>query len=402
LLAALRGEGPYWILALSGEQGSAKTTLSRMIGALVDPQRAPLRTLPGDTHDLYIAAKNGHILAFDNVSDLKPWLSDAFCRLATGGSFATRKKYSDDREIQISAKLPLILNGIEQFIVRQDLADRTISITLDSILEDQRSPEDELWASFNELAPLILGALLDAVVQGLNNYCNIVPKWLPRMADCAKFVLACEPALWPAGTFQHALRKNHDEAVQIGIEDDPVASALVAMAMQTMQTMHRRPDLADQITVFEGTATELLKELRSHCDEFLRRSSTHFPLTPQALSGRLKRVTPALRERGVTIGNSRMGRKSIRMMNVSVVTERFNYWCSVEGELYLEGKAEICDDAENANSSAHQASPQTSSASSAEMPPKSPEPAKKKIIIAKRKTVSKDQLQTPVNGPSAK
>ena len=35
-----------------------------------------------------IAANNGHLLAFDNLSGLSPWLSDALCRLASGGSFA--------------------------------------------------------------------------------------------------------------------------------------------------------------------------------------------------------------------------------------------------------------------------------------------------------------------------
>jgi hypothetical protein len=37
-----------------------------------------------------IAANNGHFLAFDNLSGLPNWLSDALCRLATCGSFAVR------------------------------------------------------------------------------------------------------------------------------------------------------------------------------------------------------------------------------------------------------------------------------------------------------------------------
>jgi hypothetical protein len=41
--------------------------------------------------DLFIAASNGHLLAFDNLSDLPPWMSDSLCRLASGGSFAVRQ-----------------------------------------------------------------------------------------------------------------------------------------------------------------------------------------------------------------------------------------------------------------------------------------------------------------------
>jgi hypothetical protein len=88
LLAALRSGGPYPLLAVSGEQGSAKTVLSKLLRALVDPNAAPVRALPREERELMIAANNGHLLAFDNLSGLPAWLSDALCRLASGGSFA--------------------------------------------------------------------------------------------------------------------------------------------------------------------------------------------------------------------------------------------------------------------------------------------------------------------------
>src|SRR6516162_8699415 len=45
LLATLRAGGPYPVLAISGEQGSAKTVLSKLLKALVDPNVAPVRSL---------------------------------------------------------------------------------------------------------------------------------------------------------------------------------------------------------------------------------------------------------------------------------------------------------------------------------------------------------------------
>ena len=71
-----------------------------------------------------IAANNGHVLAFDNLSSLPGWLSDALCRLASGGSFALRQLYTDADEVLFQAARPTILNGIEDIITRQDLADR--------------------------------------------------------------------------------------------------------------------------------------------------------------------------------------------------------------------------------------------------------------------------------------
>jgi hypothetical protein len=149
LLAALRPGGPYPLLAISGEQGSAKTVLSKMLKALVDPNAAPVRALPREERDLMIAANNGHLLAFDNLSGLPAWLSDALCRLASGGSFAVRQLYTDDDEILFQAALPLLLNSIEDVVSRADLADRGIFLTLAPIGEQQRRSEAELWREFD-------------------------------------------------------------------------------------------------------------------------------------------------------------------------------------------------------------------------------------------------------------
>src|SRR4051812_3384580 len=103
LCAALRPSGPYPLLAISGEQGSAKTVLSKMLRALVDPNSAPLRALPREERELFIAANNSHVLAFDNISRLRSWLSDALCRLASGGGFALRQLYTDHNEVLFDA-----------------------------------------------------------------------------------------------------------------------------------------------------------------------------------------------------------------------------------------------------------------------------------------------------------
>src|SRR5215471_11513 len=151
LLATLRPGGPYPLLAISGEQGSAKTVLSKMLKALVDPNVAPVRALPREERELMIAAHNGHLLAFDNLSGLPAWLSDALCRLASGGSFAVRQLYTDDEEVLFKAARPTLLNGIEDTVGRSDLADRAIFLTLGPIAEEPRRAETELWREF-ELA----------------------------------------------------------------------------------------------------------------------------------------------------------------------------------------------------------------------------------------------------------
>ena len=83
------------MLAISGEQGSAKTVLSKMLKALIDTSAAPVRALPREEREL----NNGYLLAFDKLSGLPAWLSDTLCRLASGGSFAVRQLYTEGDEV---------------------------------------------------------------------------------------------------------------------------------------------------------------------------------------------------------------------------------------------------------------------------------------------------------------
>ena len=94
LTASLRPEGPFPVLAVDGEQGSAKSTFCRMLRRLVDPNRADLRALPQDERDLRIAASNARVVASDNLSRLSPEMADALCRVATGGGFGEREYYA--------------------------------------------------------------------------------------------------------------------------------------------------------------------------------------------------------------------------------------------------------------------------------------------------------------------
>jgi hypothetical protein len=109
--------------------------------------------------------------------------------------------------VLFEAARPILLNGIEEVVSRPDLGDRAIFLTLAPIREAQRRLESELWSEFEIARPRILGALLDAVVHGLRIVHRIHRDRLPRMADFALWATACEPALWPAGTFAAPMRQ---------------------------------------------------------------------------------------------------------------------------------------------------------------------------------------------------
>ena len=133
MAAAIRPAGPYPILIVHGEQGSAKSTLVRVVRQLIDPQAAGLLAEPRSTRDLMVTAVNGWLLAYDNVSVLPSWLSDSLCRLASGGGFAARALFSNDERNVIHAQRPIILNGIDEFVNKGDLADRGVFLQLPAI-----------------------------------------------------------------------------------------------------------------------------------------------------------------------------------------------------------------------------------------------------------------------------
>jgi hypothetical protein len=303
-LAALRNRGPYPILVLSGEQGSAKSTFSALLRALLDPNTAPLRALPREDRDLFIAATNGHVLAFDNVSGLPAWISDTLCRLATGGGFAVRQLYTDQDEVLFDAARPVVLNGIEEIVTRPDLADRAVFLTLEPIPEERRRPEAELWAAFEAERPRILGVLLDAVVEGLKRLPDTRLEKLPRMADFALWATACETALWPARTFWLAYCGNRDEAVEGVIDADPVAAAVRALMAPR--------------TVWTGNASNLLDALGEAVGERAAKSKT-WPDSPRALSGRLRRAATFLRKVGIEVGFGREGRARTRTISITTI-----------------------------------------------------------------------------------
>src|SRR6516164_8742271 len=302
LFATLRAGGPYPVLAIAGEQGSAKTVLSKLLKALVDPNVAPVRALAREERDLVIAANNSHVLAFDNLSSLPHALSDAFCRLATGASFGLRQLYTDADEVLFQAARPILLNGIEDVISRPDLADRALFLALPSIAEHRRQSERQLWRDYEVARPRILGSLLDAAAHGLRKLPGIHLEQLPRMADFALWATACEKAFWPAGTFVRAYRANRKAAIEDLIDVDPLA-ARIRQIMANCST-------------WTGNASDLLRAGADLADPGLPSGAPAWPKNPRALAGRLRRAQPFLRALGIQIVFSREGRAGTRVIRI--------------------------------------------------------------------------------------
>lgn len=291
LVSTFRPTGPYMVLVLQGEAGTAKSTTAKMLRALIDPSTAPLRSVPANEDDLVIAAKNSWVLSFDNLSGVHHWLSDALCRLATGGGLSKRKLFTDEDEVILQAARPMILTGIEDLASREDLADRSINLVLAPIPAENRRNERRLEPEFEAVRPRVLGALLDAVSSALKHIDEIELQSPPRMVDAVEWVTAAEKAFgWAPGSFLRAFEENQNDVVAVSIETDPLASAIAA--------------LLEDHSGWDGTGAELLALLNVRLNQETQKSKA-WPASPKALAGRVRRLAPVLRKAGIEVEFSR-------------------------------------------------------------------------------------------------
>jgi hypothetical protein len=234
-----------------------------------------------------IAAKNGWLIPIDNLSRLPHWLSDALCRLATGGGFATRELYTNADEVLFDAQRPLIINGIEEIVARGDLIDRAIILYLPDIDETTRRSEDTFWSEFDVAKSGLLGALLSAVSTAMRNLPGVKLERLPRMADFARWAIAAAPgADYEATAFITAYAHHRSAAQGMEFEAVPVLSLI--------------PPLVAAGDRWEGTATELLMALGSRADDLTRRQR-QWPNTARELTNILRRSASSLRGAGIRV-----------------------------------------------------------------------------------------------------
>jgi hypothetical protein len=299
-LAALRPDCNYPVLGVAGVQGSAKSTLIRLLQRLIDPRAPKMRSIPREEDDLIVAAKGAHFLGFDNVSRLSDEMSDAICRLSTGGGSGKRQLYTDDEEILFNGTRPVAFNGIEDCATRPDLVERTILLWL--ARPKRRRREKEIDAAFEKAASGIFGALLTGLVTGLQGLDEIDDSDLPRMADFAAWAEACCRAYWPAETFLKAYKWNLQQAVEVVLEASPVATAVRALMAER--------------TEWEGSATALLIALTETVGERAAKEKD-WPKRPNVLSNKLRRVIPDLAKVGIIISGSREGHDRARTFTIT-------------------------------------------------------------------------------------
>lgn len=287
VVAALHPRGPYPVLAFLSRAGSAKSTQLRLLKRIIDPSAAELRIQLSDVRDLFIAAANSWILAFDNVSQISSEVSDALCVIATGGGFTRKANYTDQEESVINVQRPILLNGIGDVIARQDLMDRSIVIGTPYIPEEKRIDEEAFWQGVERDKPKILGAFLYALSHGLANINTVTLERKPRMADFAKLAVAAESAyIDPSADkgFMAVYAENRDRAADTIVENSPVGEVLL-----------RVMGSADSL---EETPQDLFLKMETAAKDYEKKADG-WPKHHNQLKEALERIAPALDRLGI-------------------------------------------------------------------------------------------------------
>ena len=280
---------------LGGEAGTGKTTFARMLIGLFDPSSAPTRSQPDDVERWILAANGSWGVAIDNVSHIPEWWSDSLCKAVTDDGWVRRRLYTDGELSVISFRRVVILTSIDAGALKGDLGDRVLLCDLERIPDDQRRAETELTTLYKNGRALAFGAMLDLLAKVFAVLPTIDLPSGPRMFDFARVLAAMDKVL---GT--NALETymgQRDRIAEEVVEADPVGNAIV--------------QLIDKVDPWSGTMGDLLAAIAPTA------VPRDWPDSPRKLSGRVKRITPALRNLGIEIERDRKpGGKRDRVLTI--------------------------------------------------------------------------------------
>lgn len=287
LVVGLIPDIPHPIDVLHGDQGSAKTTFSRIKKELLDPSAVETLTYPKNAVEFVQLASHHWAVPLDNLTHLQEWLSDALCRTVTGDGFSKRELYTDDDDVIYKFKRCIFINGINLVATKPDLLDRSLIFELEPISQEARIEEKRFWDEFNKAKPKLLGALFTLLSKTLKEYPNVELSNKPRMADFAMYGCAVARALgMKEDDFMEAYLTNIGLQNQEALGASPVAQTIIAFMQDR--------------ALWEGSPSELLDQLNTTAEELkFDIRDKKYPRNARWLWRRIKEVRTNLQAIGI-------------------------------------------------------------------------------------------------------
>jgi hypothetical protein len=291
---------PHVMPYIYGPQGSAKSTVSKVVRKLADPSKIEVVSLRSNEKELAQQLSHHWLVFYDNVSYIPDDVADLLCRAITGSGFSKRQLYTDDEDVIYNIQANVGINGINLSAAHKpDLLERSILFELERVEESDRRDEHEMEAEFSEARPQILGAIFDAVASALALKPTITVSSLPRMADFALYGCAIAEVLgYGQQAFLDAYLRNLKSQTEEVLNND-------ATAMLIMELMRN-------IEEWMGTATELLQALKSKEMDSMR-SDGSLPKNGSALTRKLNVLKTTLDAAGIEFSVSKGEHRSVTL-----------------------------------------------------------------------------------------
>lgn len=273
------------VLAVFGDQGSAKSFLCTCINRLVDPTLTERIIQPKNERDLIQTLRQKYVTVLDNLSKIDNRVSDLFCQVCTGGSISLRQLYTDEGENIAQFRHVVILNSVSLAIVNADLMDRSIILKQQRINPKDRKPEEELWDEFEKARPEILGGIFDTIAKAMGIYPTLRLEHLPRLADFAKWGYAIAEALGESGDqfledFNQNIKRQNESVVEQNV-----------LCQTVLRLMADQPNYLKSVADVHAKLKNIAGD--DHRDET-------FPKLPHNLRKKLDILKPTLLEHGIT------------------------------------------------------------------------------------------------------
>jgi hypothetical protein len=321
---------PHPIMVVYGSQGSAKSSLSRIVKLITDPSVVEISEFPKNQPELIQKLSHHWSIFFDNVSYLPNDISDILCRAVTGAGFSKRELYSDDDDILYSFRRCIGLNGINLVAQKPDLLERSILFELQRPAKSKRRQDKKLFEQFELERPKILGAIFDAISMALTIKDAISLPFLPRMADFAVWGCAIAEAIgYTQEAFLDAYYKSINDQNKEVIFDSTVAQAI-------LHFMEDKP-------FWKGAPSDLLEELKSVAGIDLKinvEKEKSFPKAANALTRKLNQLKQNLEEAGIVMQrDDSSNRRKILLQKIAehtVQTVQSSYETIVETKSVME------------------------------------------------------------------
>ena len=288
LVQSFSRSSSHFAAVLSSNKGTGKSTLTKLIRAVVDPSKSGVSLLPSSEGDLKTLLGKSYLVCFDNTAALSKKFSDILCAAITGSKEAKRKLYTDCDQVILNLHNLVVINGIDIVPYKSDLAERSLLFELQPINKENRKTDAEFWSDFAVDRPLILGAICNVLAEAMKLLPSISASGLHRMADANKEMLAIALALGiTEESFQKILWDNTKKLQAAYAQNNPFVDC-VATYVKLKGSVYK-------------SASEVYGEVLAS----IPGNRNFFPDSPSAFSRRLNEEKEALEQVGIRFSRAK-------------------------------------------------------------------------------------------------